>query len=250
MDFLLSLPDKEFSQIYAKKFKLYCPFSDALKPLFTAIKEYFENLIKMICEELKIDINMYINKWNIIDKNEGVNTSSIILYQFGKDKEFMNEIMRLTESNKSLINEAKQKILLLINYINNNEKWSYIGWCPHAPDIRIKHLVSFPLDIIFDILEFLNQREYIESQREFISDLRIEEILSDLPKAPSRKTDINKRYNNSKIKKKKITSKTARNKITKMIRKLNKNRNILLEWENYYISFAKTYSILSNNFQK
>ena len=48
IDFLVSLPDKKFAQIYAKKFKLHWPFSDAIKPLFMIIKKYFENLIIMI----------------------------------------------------------------------------------------------------------------------------------------------------------------------------------------------------------
>ena len=54
----------------------------------------------------------------------------------------------------------------------------------------------------------------------------------------------------SKSKIKKITSKIAKRKIKKLILKLNDVKDILLEWEDYYISFAKAYSIISNNFQQ
>ena len=52
-----------------------------------------------------------------------------------------------------------------------------------------------------------------------------------------------------KEKKERITPKLAKNKMKKMIAKLNGVKDVLLKWEDYFISFAKTYSILSNNFQ-
>ena len=91
IDVLLSLSNEEFAQIYSKKFNLQMPFSDVLRPLFMVIKEYFENLIKKMASST-IDMEKYITKWNNIDKEENINSSSVILYQLGKDKEFINEI--------------------------------------------------------------------------------------------------------------------------------------------------------------
>ena len=135
-----------------------------------------------------------------------------------------------------------------------------MGWCPYAPSIRMKHLLNFPLELVFKILE-INQRELIDENREFIKELNIEESLSNLPNAPSATKQGDIPYTpgtrleqadkkKSKSKRKKITSKIAKRKIKKLILKLNDVKDILLEWENYYISFAKAYSIISNNFQQ
>ena len=250
IDILLSLSNEEFAQIYSKKFNLQMPFSDVLRPLFMVIKEYFENLIKKMVSPT-IDIEKYITKWNNIDKEKNINSSSVILYQLGKDKEFINEIA--TAGGVMPFN------VQFISYITNNEKWSYMGWCPYAPSIRMKHLLNFPLELVFKILE-INQRELIDENREFIKKLNIEESLSNLPNAPSviqinlnillatklEQADKKK----SKSKRKKITSKIYKRKIKKLILKLNDVKDILLEWEDYYISFAKAYSIISNNFQQ
>jgi len=252
IDFLSSMPDYLFAQIYAKKFKLYLPFSDALYPLFAIIKEYFEKLIKLLGNDLQIDMDKYIEKWTSIDNERNIKSSSIILYQLGKDQKFMEEMINNANKTISGRNEKNNELVYLMvkfkEYIHDIKKWSYIGWCPNSPDVRMKHLMKFPLDIIFNILS-INRKEYIDAQREFIFDIDIKKILSYLPSSPS-DIDIDSfQFDRFKIKKIKITPKIATKKIKKMIIKLNKTRSSLIKWEDYYILFAKTYSLLYNNFQ-
>ena len=105
IDYLLKLDENQFTQLYVKKFKLHLPFSVAVRSLFMLIKEHYEKKVLHLMKILDIDQQFYLDKWNEIDKKENIDSSSIILFQLGKDKDF---------------------ILLLREKINNSEKISPI----------------------------------------------------------------------------------------------------------------------------
>lgn len=238
IDYLLSLSNEELAQIYSKKFKLHMPFSDVLKPLFMFIKEYFESLIKKIYEDLEIDTDKYIDIWENINENLNIKSSSVILYQLGKDKDFIKE---LTLQKENIYNKFKE-------YITNEKKWSYMGWCPNAPSIRMKHLMEFPLGIVFQILE-PNHKDYIEAQYKYISNVNLDEIFLKIPiELPPSKLDIKIHKKDTK-KKQKLTQNMIEKKIKNLIVKLNDIKDLLIKWEDYYILFAKIYSAVSSEFQ-
>jgi hypothetical protein len=83
-------------------------------------------------EEAKL--SLYKNS----DEELKINSSSVILHQFGKDEE-LNSYIKTVNQN-------------LAEYITDKDKWSYIGWCPFVPDIRYKHLLGFPLEMIAGLL--------------------------------------------------------------------------------------------------
>lgn len=249
IDYLVNLPDDQFAQIYSRRFRLYFSFSDSLCNLFSQIKRYYENNIKLLCKRLDVDISPYIKKWKEADNNEHINSSSIILYQLGKDSKFLNEITTINRTDQE-IQEAMNKFK---KYVSNSEKWSYIGWCSYVPVIRMNHLLEFPLDMVFDILKLLettenNSENYVDDQIKLISDLNLEKEFKNvqLPHelyAPNRLLNVTKCPAQPNI-----TSKIAQSKIKKMILKLNKVKPTLIKWEDYYIEHAKIYSIISNKF--
>lgn len=221
---LLSLSDDKLSSEYSTRFKLYSVFADAVKPLFIGIKNYFETQVKILSDYLNIDLNAYVNKWKRINKEENINSDSVILYQLGKDKNFITDIK---EKAHNLETDS------LIDYITDKTKWSYLDFCPCEPSLRMKHLLDFPLNIFFNMLP---DPKYIEEQIEKINSLGIQNI--EVPVSPQnhkKKGGVNNISLTIEL-------------IEKLICRLDNIKPLLQAWEKYYIEYAKIYSELAKKY--
>lgn len=211
LQYLLTLSKSEFISAYIRNFRLFSSYSDAAKPLYMVIKKYYELQLEKLTAELDIDLEKYINKWNTINSQ---NTSSIILCFVIHDKDFLNELQ---------INKMKKLITKL-------KKWSYRGFCPYEPTVRLTELLEFPLNELLEVLISLDE-QFVLDQLEFIDNLQ----------KTQKKENLKLIMKISKIKpiKKKLTRKELENLIKQIVLKLNEVKNELLTWENYYIKHSK-----------
>lgn len=243
--YLLSISNKELAQIYVNKFRIYSVFSDVMRPLFMKIREYFENQIKILCKYMSIDINVYIKKWNEYDKQHNINSSSIILYQLGKDKNFLNTLQSTNEQQKT-----RDLISKLINYVSDINKWNYKGYCPYEPVKRTKLLLAFPLYMIFDILISINETKYVTKQLNMISKLKLNDVKIISPPYKIIHTvdtlNTNKTINNRPHD---VEIKEFKKLIKKLICKLHDTKSILESWEEYYIETSRIFSELCNRLE-
>lgn len=230
--YLLSLSDEKLSYIYAGRFKLYFVFSDSVRSLFMSMKDYFQDQVKILADELNIDFKAYVNKWNQIDKKENIDSSSVVLYQLGKDKNFIEDMSKETHNSKTLI-----------NYITNKDKWSYLGFCPYVPTLRMRHLLDFPLDMFFNML---SDPKYVEEQLEKISSLGIQNIQT--PEPPFSLESLSTDIQLDSLPYSELTNEQIVEHVDKFICRLDDIKPILQEWEQYYIDYSKIYSNLSKKF--
>ena len=248
--YLLSLTNEELSFIYVRKFNLFLIFSDALKPLFFEIVKYFENQIKLLMKLLNIDLNKYINKWKNENIKKNINTSSIILCNIGKDKNFIDELKKY------------QYTKHFVEYISNNNKWNYLGFCPYDPTIRMIYLLKFPLESIFNIFKKLDQNKYVKDQMKKIKQIESEKIKQINPPyiinnsednisdddSEDNISDDDSEDNISDDDSDLHDSEILIGNIKKLLCKLHDSKKILNQWELYYIENAKLYSKLSKKF--
>ncbi len=241
IDYLLKLNKNQFTQIFVKRFRLYFPFSDTIRPLFMLIKNYYENQVIYLMNILYIDHQYYLNKWTKIDKKSNIKSSSIILFQLGKDKEFID---KLKTKVKEKSNKYDKKVLLkFIDYITDKSKWDYIDFCSLVPIVRTNHLLDFPLIEIFNLIEmieFQSDTNYTKKEINKIVNLKLYKIKK--IKLPYRKIKIPEKKTLTKKSKKKINKYDLKIKIEKLIFKLDNSKDSLIKWENYYIKNAKLFS--------
>ena len=243
--YLLSLSDEKLSYIYVRRFKLYFVFSDSIKPLFMSMKDYFQDQVKILADELNIDFKSYVNKWTEIDKKENIGSSSVVLYQLGKDKSFTDDIKEKAHNLETNT---------LIDYITDINKWRYLGFCPYEPTLRMRHLLDFPLDMFFNMM---SDPKYVEEQVEKIRILDIQNIQTPEPPFSSKSlstalrgvrgcpsTDIQL----DSLPYSELTNEQIIELIEKLICRLDSIKPILQTWEKYYINFSKIYSDLSKKF--
>ena len=252
IDYLLKLNKNQFIQVFVKRFRLYFPFSDTIRPLFMLIKNYYENQVIYLMNILNIDHQQYLDKWTEIDKKNNTESSSIILFQLGKDKKFIDELK--TKIKEKLSNKINNKILLkFIDYITDKSKWDYIGFCPLVPVVRTNHLLDFPLIEIFNLIEMIegilnenlkysNDTNYTKKEINKIVNLKLYKIKK--IKLPYRKFKIPEKKTLTKKSKKKINKHDLKTKIEKLILKLDNSKDSLIKWENYYIENAELFSII------
>lgn len=243
---LLSLSNEKLAQIYVNRFRLYSVFSDTIRPLFMAIREYFENQIKILCSNININITSYIKKWEEYDRENNINSSSVILYQLGKDKDFLEEL--------KIKYDQKQHINTFIEYVSDTNRWNYKGYCPYEPVKRMKLLLAFPLNEIFDILSAHDKSDYVDKQKKKINQL----YMGDLKVIPiPYNIDLDKLSDSQKmdyISDDESSVNATPNPIfettQKLICKLHDVKPILEKWEEYYIETSKIFSELGNRFNK
>lgn len=231
----LNSNDIDFLAKCLRKFKFHFVYSNALKGLFFDIVQLFEKYILTIVSFMyKNDTNKIQalqDKWEVFDKTNNIESSSIILYQFGKDTE-LNKFI------KSLDND-------LFLYISNKDNWSYLGWCPYVPDIRYKALLGFPLEMV---VNFINKNAVLlqQSTSSNIDFKKLGEEFSQIQKinTPVIKESYNEKYTGNDLK----SQSEALHKRIKLIEPQ------LREWEEYYVKSAaqimEIAKIWQNNFKE
>lgn len=109
-----------------RKFKLFWPYSIALRGIFMDIADYFVSIVKKIYEKYNLDFIGMEHE----NRKELTESSCPALYGFTRAKDLPDEV-------KSIINK---------------HRWEYPGFCPYESTLRLSKLVCFPLN---ELLEHL-----------------------------------------------------------------------------------------------
>jgi hypothetical protein len=150
---LLGLATDKFIYKFMNISKMTWIYALAARPLFFEIVHWLEGLISRACKERDFDIEGNLIKWKRIDREEGIDSSSIVLYRF---------------------DEISQKIGF--EYLG---QFKYPGFCPWEPDVRLRKLMDFPLTEWLEWLERFYKNEMIDIQiqlddmKEFIKKITI-----------------------------------------------------------------------------
>lgn len=138
LDDWLNAGGRDFLAKCVRKFKLHMSYSMALRGFFFQLVRLFEKYVLDLHKMANVDIDKLLQEYDQFNHANSLDSSSIILYKFGKDENL----------NKYLENKAPY----LAEYIKDNDRWSYLGWCPLVPDVRFKHLLDFPLEEVCRVL--------------------------------------------------------------------------------------------------
>ncbi len=157
LDEWLYANNHDFLAKCVRKFKIHMIYSNAIKGVFFDIVKLFEGFVLKIIRKLGLDEKMTLEKYNQVNIDQNLESSSIILHQFGKDKQ-LNELLMKEQP-------------ILVECISDHDSWSYIGWCPLVPDIRLKALFGFPLEKVvlylgedIDLIGFYNDITKLEKK--------------------------------------------------------------------------------------
>lgn len=158
-----------------KNINLYSPLLKSIQHLFMIYKLYIEKLIEKFVElrneyiiHFKIEKNSYnkfnelTTQWNIIDAENGINTSSIILFfnfhpnNVKIEKSIPKIIWKINSSDKkhSKVNKSIDEFLDEIK----KSKFEYIGYCPHSAIERFKILLKFPIDKLITMIKNIDYK--------------------------------------------------------------------------------------------
>ena len=144
---------QEIMNALVKSTTIYSPLQASIRHLFMIYKIYLEKLIEKFVvarnkhideHKLKNDknnLNRLIARWNSIDAENNINTSSLML--------FFNFPPPNTKLEKSIPQlewdiKGNEEIDAFHKAIKKS-KFNYIGFCPHVPIHRFKLLLQFPV---------------------------------------------------------------------------------------------------------
>lgn len=160
---------------FTKMTPIYKPLNSAIRHLFMAYKIYLEKIIEIFVQlrqdhistnKLKgnpNDFSKLLDRWNAIDIENKVNTSSLILFF-----NFPPTSMKLEDTVPSInwydgaskntpFNKSISKFLTKATQL----KFNYLGFCPHAAIHRFKLLLQFPVKELLDAIKVLDlSRKY------------------------------------------------------------------------------------------
>jgi hypothetical protein len=121
-----TMTNDQFQINCIRKFKLFWPYSIALRGIFMDICDYFSSIVKQIYEKHGLNFTDMEYK----NRKELTESSCPALYGFTRDTDLPDQV-------KSIINKYH---------------WEYPGFCPYESTLRFAKLVCFPLN---DLLEYL-----------------------------------------------------------------------------------------------
>jgi hypothetical protein len=157
-----------------KSVNIYQPLKSSIRHLFMIYKVYIEKMI-----EIYVDLrNQYINKfklqknnelndfdelvtrWNIIDDENQVNTSSITLFFnfHPSNVNFAKTIPKIIWKIKSKDTKHDNINKLVTTFLNEikSENFEYVGYCPHADIKRFQLLLKFPIKSLIDLIKSID----------------------------------------------------------------------------------------------
>lgn len=161
----------EISTALTKSMPLNNPIQASIRHLFMTYKIYIENTIELFVklreEYLKQhnlvknnkhnDFIKLVDRWNTIDMENKLNTSSLILFfnfiptNAKLEKTIPTINWNITGSNK-LISNAINKFLAAVK----KTKFNYVGYCPHVSVMRFKLLLKFPIKELLDMISLID----------------------------------------------------------------------------------------------
>lgn len=207
IDFLLNLSANDLVYTYIHKYKLYLCFNRmVIEPIFMELKKEFEKMIKLSAESININYISYKNKWDMINMQSQLDSSSPVLY-FWLDNNvgIINKMINNAASKNSMEKLKKIKIC----------GWKYKGFCIYDASNRLKSLLDFPYELMNSAFPHLN--------------IKINDLLVPLKtkKSPSP----------FKIKFEKIYFSNMHDKAMELCYRIHTIREKLDEWENYYNNY-------------
>lgn len=120
----------QFVQHMRKMLFLHEPLAWAIREVFFSIVHIYEAVLKKLISESLWD--MFIDKWK---QHNPEDTSSLALWNLGKDHTF----------EKAIIAAQPTLAPLFTRVLNDSAQWSYKGFCPKVPGVRLGLLLKFPI---------------------------------------------------------------------------------------------------------
>ena len=233
-----------------KSVDIFISLKSSIRHLFMTYKIYIEKMIEIYCilrneyithfnlkNNDENDFNDITARWNIIDVENSINTSSpILLFNFPpKSINLEKSIPKIIWNIKS--NDPKHKkinnlVKCMLNKIKENN-FEYIGYCPHDAIHRFQLLLKFPTNHLIKLInsvDYNNKYKFINCECNKI----IKKVMNLNPKVSCIKTAINP---NIKLHRKKINHIKKFSKDTKIQVKIN-------HYEKYVDAFIQLYKDL------
>lgn len=208
LDDWINSSEYDFLAKCVRKFKLHMIYSNAVKGFFFDLVNLFERYVLEIISKAGMNKEKTLNEYEDFNIDQKLDSSSIILYKFGKDEKL----------NTYLINNAPY----LAEYIKDKDRWSYIGWCPLVPDIRLRNLLGFPLELVDKFLELNINFDELGNELNKLQKIECPVIIKDTNLV---KLDLDK--------------KDKKEKIEILYKRIKSVRPELEAWENYYVKCAE-----------
>jgi hypothetical protein len=179
--------DKQIYTAISNTLNLLEPIKPVIKHLFMSYKIFIEKLIEIfvklrndcVDDSHTNDFKLLLEKWNAIDMENKINTSSLILFfNFPPKKvNLENSIKKIewvickantneantNEANTNEANtcEANNLIDKFLNKIKSNNFY-YCGFCPFIPLERFEILLRFPTNDLINIIKLLDTKNIYE----------------------------------------------------------------------------------------
>lgn len=140
-----------------KQFMVYEPLSIAVRELFTAIRQHYENIVELFIKTRNNYINQYeggkpndfhtlLDKWNTINGEQSLESSSVILLLFNHKKFGIHFTIKCNKKNIKNIRKECHNADKLCNVLKAEcRKFKYMGFCPKVPYKRLAALLQFPI---------------------------------------------------------------------------------------------------------
>lgn len=157
-----------------KSVNIFISLKSAIRHLFMIYKVYIEKIVEIYInlrnqyiDKFKLsktnetnDFNELSTRWNIIDAENSVDTSSPILFfnfhpstiKFEKSIPKFIWGIKSSDSKHTNVNNAATDFL---NAVKKN-KFEYVGYCPHAAIQRFKLLLKFPIRKLIDLIKIID----------------------------------------------------------------------------------------------
>lgn len=213
LDEWLASSEIDFIAKCLRKFKFHFVYSNALKGIFFDIVNLFEKYVTQFLSNMynndESKVSDKLKNWVDFDIANNLESSSVILYQFGKDEDLNKYV--------------EGKSINLFKYINDKDRWLYLGWCPHVSDIRYRALLNFPLELVADHLGIK---------------LDIKKLSSEFSQLEKIEPPIIKASTNVNISIDDIKKKSSKEKSDELHKRIIASENTLKEWESYYTKCA------------
>lgn len=196
-----------------KNINIYSSLIKSIQHLFMIYKLYIERLIekfidlrnkyiiyfKLEKDNDKNNFDELTTKWNMLDAENNINTSSTILFfnfhpsNVKLEKSIPKIIWKIKSSDKKhlKINKAIDEFL---NDIKQS-KFEYIGYCPQVAIKRFKILINFPIDKLINMIKILDCENKGINNIDKLQNTTIKKVINLKPKIKSIKLAITPELN-------------------------------------------------------
>jgi hypothetical protein len=169
---LYNASPNEIMVAMSKSINLYTPLKSSIRHLFMIYKIYIEKLIEIFVQlrnaHIKnsshvISFNKLVDRWNAVDIENDISTSSLILFfnfppnsaNIEKSIPVIEWVIPKIKGKSEALLKPNKKIKEFLLAVKTNG-FKYMGFCPHAAVARFKLLLKFPIKELLCVIAALD----------------------------------------------------------------------------------------------